>query len=96
MMHAKWQLGLTGGIVIANPIPEAFELSRDEVEPAIERASEEAAAQGVAGKALTPFLLERVNALTRGDSLASNVQLVLNNARLAAQIAVAYAGRLAS
>ena len=96
IMEAKWQLGLAGGLVVANPIPEAFALSRDEVERAIERASDEAAAQGVAGKALTPFLLERVNALTRGDSLASNVQLVLNNARLAAQIAVAYAGRLAS
>ena len=92
MMEAKWQLGLAGGLVIANPIPEAFELPRDEVERAIERASEEAAAQGVAGKALTPFLLERVNALTGGDSLAGNIQLVRNNARLAAQVAVAYAG----
>ena len=60
------------------------------VERAIEQALREAQAQGIAGKAVTPFLLARVNALTGGDSLASNVQLVLNNARLAAGVAAAY------
>ncbi len=91
IMQAKWRLGLSGGIVVANPIPRRFELARDAVEDAIARAVEEARAQQVAGKALTPFLLARVNALTGGDSLASNIELVRNNARVAAEIAVAYA-----
>jgi pseudouridine-5'-phosphate glycosidase len=91
VMRAKWNLGLRGGIVIANPIPAAFELPHGAVTDATERALAEAAAQGVRGRALTPFLLERVNALTGGASLASNVELVLSNARVAASIAVAYA-----
>jgi pseudouridine-5'-phosphate glycosidase len=70
-------------------------LPRERAEEAIERALREASAQGVTGKALTPFLLARVNALTGGDSLASNRELVLNNARLAAEVAVAYAARVA-
>jgi pseudouridine-5'-phosphate glycosidase len=60
------------------------------IEPVVEKALEEARAQGITGKAVTPFLLERVNSLTKGDSMRSNVELVLNNARLAARIAVAY------
>jgi pseudouridine-5'-phosphate glycosidase len=90
-MKAKWTLGLAGGLVIANPIPESHALPRQAVERAIEQALDEAQAQGIAGKAVTPFLLERVNQLTGGDSLRSNIELVLNNARLAAAIAVAYA-----
>jgi pseudouridine-5'-phosphate glycosidase len=89
-MQAHWALGLDSGLVIANPIPEAHALPRDVVERAIEQALAEAAAQGIAGKAATPFLLARVNALTGGDSLRSNIALVLDNARLAARIAVAY------
>jgi pseudouridylate synthase len=91
VMHAKWSLGLAGGIVVANPIPERCELARDRVEAAIAQALDEAQAQGVTGKALTPFLLARVNALTGGDSLEANVALVRNNAVLAARIAAAYA-----
>jgi pseudouridine-5'-phosphate glycosidase len=91
VMQAKWQLGLDGGIVVANPIAEASQLPRERIERATGQALDEARAQGVAGKALTPFLLERVNALTGGDSLASNVDLVRSNARLAARIAVAHA-----
>lgn len=91
MMKAKWQMGLTGGMVIANPISEAFELPRELIERATEQALDEARTQGIAGKALTPFLLSRINALTRSESLAANIQLVLNNARLAATVAVAYA-----
>jgi pseudouridine-5'-phosphate glycosidase len=91
LMRAKWSLGLAGGIVVANPIPEPFELPRERVERAIEQALGEAAAQGVAGKAVTPFLLARVNALTGGDSLEANVALVRNNVAVAAQIAAAYA-----
>jgi pseudouridylate synthase len=91
IMQAKWQLGLAGGIVVANPIPERFELAQEAVDSAIARAIDEARAQNIAGKALTPYLLARVNALTAGDSLASNIALVRNNARVAAEIATAYA-----
>jgi pseudouridine-5'-phosphate glycosidase len=91
IMHAKWRMGLDGGIVVANPIPEPFELARDVVERAIDQALAEAQAHNVAGKAVTPFLLERINALTQGQSLDSNVALVVSNARLAAGVAVAYA-----
>lgn len=95
VMDAKWALGLGGGLVVANPVPEPFALPRERAEEAIERALREASAQGVMGKALTPFLLARVNALTGGDSLASNRELVLNNARLAAKVAIAYAALVA-
>ena len=90
IMQTKWQLGLAGGLVVANPIPERFELPRELIEGAIAQALREAGAENVTGKALTPFLLDRVNALTGGDSLASNIELVRNNARLAARVAVAY------
>ncbi|HEX6707760.1 MAG TPA: pseudouridine-5'-phosphate glycosidase [Albitalea sp.] len=92
VMKAKWDLAMGGGLVIANPIPLEHALPRDVVDRAIDQALADAQAQGIAGKAVTPFLLERVNALTGGDSLAGNIQLVLNNARLAASVAVAYEG----
>jgi pseudouridine-5'-phosphate glycosidase len=92
LMHAKWSMGLAGGIVVANPIPERFELPRKRIETAIAQALEEAQAQGISGKAVTPFLLARVNAVTGGDSLEANVALVRNNATLAAKVAAAYAG----
>jgi pseudouridine-5'-phosphate glycosidase len=91
-MQAKWALGLGGGLVVANPIPEAHALPRERIDTAIEQALAEAQAQHITGKAATPFLLQRVNELTGGVSLAANIQLVLNNARLASAIAVAYAG----
>jgi len=91
VMKSSWDLGLGGGLVVANPIPAEHSLPSDVVERAIVQALAEAQAQGIAGKAVTPFLLARVNALTGGDSLAGNIQLVRNNARLAALIAVAYA-----
>jgi pseudouridine-5'-phosphate glycosidase len=91
VMKAAWDLALGGGLVIANPIPAEHALPRDVVDRAIDRALAEAQAQGIAGKAVTPFLLARVNALTGGDSLAGNIALVLDNARLAASVAVAYA-----
>jgi len=90
IMQAKWHLGLNGGLVVANPIPEAFEMPRALIEDAIEHALRDARAQNVAGKALTPFLLARLDALTGGDSLASNIGLVRDNARLAARIAISY------
>jgi pseudouridine-5'-phosphate glycosidase len=90
-MKAKWDLGLDGGLVVANPIPERFELPRARIDEATEQALQDADTQGIGGKAVTPFLLARINALTEGESLRSNIELVLNNARLAARIAVAYA-----
>jgi pseudouridylate synthase len=91
VLKAQWAMGLKGGMVVANPIPEQYAMPRAAIDQAIEQALQEATEQGIAGKASTPFLLARVNQLTGGDSLASNIQLVLNNARLAAAIAVAYA-----
>jgi pseudouridine-5'-phosphate glycosidase len=90
VMQAQWDLGCTGGVVIANPIPAAFELPRERVQRAIDDAVRDADAQGIRGKALTPFLLARVNTLTGGESLAGNVALVRNNAGLAARVAVAW------
>jgi len=91
VMKAQWALGFNGGMVVANPIPAEFALPEEAVHQAIEQALADAQAQGLSGKAVTPFLLARVNALTGGVSLAGNIQLVLNNARLAAAVAVAYA-----
>ena len=90
-MAAQWGMGLAGGMVIANPIEAAFDMPKALIDQAIETALADAAAQGVSGKASTPFLLARVAALTGGRSLASNVSLVMNNARLGAAVAVQYA-----
>ncbi len=92
-LEAKWTLGLDGGVVIANPIPESAAMDKDQVDAAIDQALAEAESQGIGGKESTPFLLSRVAELTGGDSLASNIQLVFNNARLAAGIAISLAGR---
>jgi hypothetical protein len=90
-MKAQWNLGLEARLVIANPIAAEHALPRATVERPTQQALDEARAQGIAGPALTPFLLARIDALTGGDSLRGNVELVLANARLAAAIAVAYA-----
>ncbi|WP_341502177.1 pseudouridine-5'-phosphate glycosidase [Gallaecimonas sp. GXIMD4217] len=90
-LKAKWQLALKGGVVIANPIPAEYAMDKAVIDGAIEQALAEAEQQGVTGKASTPFLLKRVVELTGGSSLDANIQLVLNNARLAGRIAVAYA-----
>lgn len=86
------RLGLPGGQLVANPIPTDPEISRAEITPHIEAALAEAEAQGIAAKAVTPFLLQRIYELTEGRSLASNIALVLNNARLGAAIARELAG----
>jgi pseudouridine-5'-phosphate glycosidase len=91
MMRAKWSIGLKGGIVVANPIPSAHEIKAQEITPFIEKAVAEASARGVGGKELTPFLLGRLAEITAGRSLAANIELVKNNARVAARIAKAYA-----
>ncbi|MDB6453426.1 pseudouridine-5'-phosphate glycosidase [Falsirhodobacter sp. 20TX0035] len=80
-------LGLPGGQLVANPIPEEHEIAQTEIGPAIEAALRDAEDQGIAAKEVTPFLLDRIFTLTEGRSLRSNIELVLNNARLAAEIA---------
>ncbi|RYH12154.1 pseudouridine-5'-phosphate glycosidase [Tropicimonas sp. IMCC6043] len=80
-------LGLPGGQLVANPIPVADEIPADILAPVIAQAQADAAAQGIAAKAVTPFLLGRIFELTEGRSLEANIALVLNNARLAAEIA---------
>ncbi len=92
IMQAKWAAGLQGGLVIANPIPEAWAMPAGRAEAAIRRALGEAEARNIRGKAVTPFLLARIEELTGGQSLEANIQLVLSNARLAAQVAVAFSG----
>jgi pseudouridine-5'-phosphate glycosidase len=87
----RGRLGLAGGQLVANPIPEAAEIARAVIQPVIEAALAEAAAQGIAAKAVTPFLLQRIFEMTEGRSLTANIALVLNNARLGAAIAVALA-----
>lgn len=90
-LRAKWDLGLRGGVVVANPIPEEYQMPKATIDAAIERALADAAALGVKGKETTPFLLSRVVELSGGESLESNVKLVLNNAALAASLAVDFA-----
>lgn len=92
LCHHKWEAGLSGGVLIANPVPAADEISRDIIEKAIDEALGLAAAQGITGKQLTPFLLDNIRHITGGESLATNKSLVANNARLAADIAIAMAG----
>ena len=87
--HVSRQLGLKGGMLVTNPIPEKFAMDHDVINRAIDEAVAQANAQGIHGKATTPFLLAKVKELTGGDSLDSNIQLVFNNARLAAQTAAA-------
>ena len=87
LLQTKWAVGLNGGVVIANPVPEADALDYDIMTEAIEKALAEQKRLGIKGKESTPFLLAKVKELTQGQSLVSNIQLVLNNARLAAEIA---------
>ena len=89
VLTTKWSLGLAGGVVIANPIPAQYALDQASMEQVIEQAVREAAEQEITGKQLTPYLLQRVEELTSGNSLDANIQLMLNNARLGAEIAVA-------
>ena len=89
--YVKQQLNMKGGMLVTNPIPTAFEMDPAVINKAIEQAVREANEQGVKGKNITPFLLDRIQQITGGDSLNSNIQLVFNNARLAAKTAVALA-----
>ncbi|WP_293008020.1 MULTISPECIES: pseudouridine-5'-phosphate glycosidase [unclassified Oscillibacter] len=87
--HVQQELGLGGGMLVTNPIPEDYSMDPAVINGAIARAVEEAKQQGIHGKETTPFLLAKIKDLTGGDSLDSNIQLVYNNARLAAKTAVA-------
>ena len=87
LLKVKWELGLDGGVVIANPIPEDKALDFNLMTDAINKAIIEQNIKGIKGKESTPFLLGKVKELTQGKSLESNIELVLNNARLAAEIA---------
>ena len=89
ILHTKWEAGMEGGAVLANPIPQEYELDFDEMEGVITKALAMAKEQGIHGKATTPFLLSHIKDLTHGVAFASNVQLAYNNARMASKIAVA-------
>jgi pseudouridine-5'-phosphate glycosidase len=89
LIHAKAVLGLEGGVLVANPVPEDAEIPVGEIAGHIGAALADADRQGIAGKAVTPFLLSRMMELTGGRSLATNIALVKNNAALAARLAVA-------
>ena len=81
--HVKQELGLRGGMLVTNPIPEQYSMDADVINKAIDEAVEEAKEQGIHGKATTPFLLAKIKDITGGSSLAANIQLVYNNAKLA-------------
>jgi pseudouridine-5'-phosphate glycosidase len=91
VIRARWELGLEGGVLIAVPIPTADEIPREVMEAAIAQALTEAEAQGVGGKAVTPFLLAQISQITGGASLRANIALLENNAVVAVQIARALA-----
>ncbi len=90
-LKTKWDLELNGGALIANPIPEKYSMDSDFITKTIEDAVKEAGERGISGKDTTPFLLSKVTEMTKGDSLESNIQLVYNNAKVAALVAAEYA-----
>jgi pseudouridine-5'-phosphate glycosidase len=88
-IRTKWQLGLEGGVVVSNPVPEQFAMPKEEIDRITEQALREAGEQGVTGKKVTPFLLARIKELTEGRSLTTNIALVEHNALVGARLAVA-------
>jgi pseudouridine-5'-phosphate glycosidase len=88
-IRTKWQLGLEGGVVVSNPVPELSAMKSDEIDAIIAQALREADEQGVKGKLVTPFLLARIKELTGGRSLATNIALVKHNALVGAKLAAA-------
>lgn len=91
VLRAKWEMGLNGGVLIANPIPADAEIPAGEIDPMISEALADMENRGIGGKDATPFLLGRIVELTGGRSLVANIALVKNNARVASDIAVALA-----
>lgn len=90
-IRTKWDLGLKGGVLLSTPVPEALAMPSAEIDALTQQALTEATAQGISGKAVTPFLLARIKALTGGRSLATNVALVKHNAEVGARLALALA-----
>jgi pseudouridine-5'-phosphate glycosidase len=88
-IRTKWDLGLAGGVVLSTPVPDAAAMAREEIDALTAQALAEAGDQGITGKAVTPFLLARIKALTGGRSLATNIALVKNNAAVGARLALA-------
>lgn len=92
-LKTKWDLGLKGGMLIANPILKKYQMKFEPIAEAIEKAVALAEKKGIQGKEITPFLLAKITKLTQGKSLAANIQLVYNNAKLAAKLAVAFSNQ---
>ena len=90
IVKAKWEMGLDGGVVIGNPIPDEYAMPNEEINVYIEKALQMCKEKGIKGKDTTPFLLATVKDLTGGDSLKANLELAYNNARAAARIAKSY------
>ena len=90
-IRTKWDLGLAGGVVLSTPVPEAAAMPSEEIDVLTRQALDDAAAQGITGKAVTPFLLARIKALTGGRSLATNIALIKHNAEVGAKLALALA-----
>lgn len=86
-IQTKWRLGLKGGVVVSNPVPESEAMPKEEIDAITVQALQEAQENGVTGKKVTPFLLARIKTLTQGRSLATNIALVKNNARVGAALA---------
>ena len=93
LMKAKWEMGLRGGVVVANPIPQGSEIPAEEIAPVIAAAVKSADERGIIGKDLTPFLLAEIAGVTGGRSLTANIALAKNNAEVGAAVAVAFAGK---
>ena len=90
MIRTKWQLGLTGAVLIANPVPSEQAIAPAEMEPVIQKALAIAKEKKVSGKEVTPFLLKAIADQTQGESLEANIALIKNNAKLGAELAVAF------
>ena len=90
-IRAKWTLGLNGGVVLSNPVPFESEIPASHINQILQEALQEADQQGITGKRVTPYLLQRINELSQGQSLKTNIALVKNNARVGAELAVALA-----
>ncbi|MFU8793349.1 MAG: pseudouridine-5'-phosphate glycosidase [Acholeplasmataceae bacterium] len=90
LISSKWQLGIKGGILVANPIPDMYSMDAKTINQTIDEAILKAQALNIKGKETTPFLLKEISQVTKGDSLAANLELVYHNADLASKIAVAY------
>nr|MDT0252047.1 pseudouridine-5'-phosphate glycosidase [Endozoicomonas sp.] len=90
ILRSRWSLGLDGGVLVTNPVAKALSLTMEEVEGILEQSFQDMAAEGITGKAITPWLLKRLHDVTKGRSLATNIELLKGNVRLATQIACDY------